>query len=268
MIGTEDYTVNYPENPKVGVVIETYGSIPYVELQLYFLKYGNKIDNILIYDDYSPYQNELKALANQYKVDFYSTPKRMWYKDGVGSIGSTNAFYQGLLWAKKNKLDILIKLSRHLLACYEWKQDLISLAEKSDANTFTSYCSKGPYHFRTECIALNVETWTRKYPLSAMQFTIQNELPIFAEFWFHELAKTIAGNNYSEKWDKYQKEKKYGYLYSGYAMWQDLLGTNRYTNENRHANVLWHQYSKPEEYYNVSKAILKDKYSLTDFNLT
>ena len=45
----EDYTPHYTtKKPTVGVVINTSGNIPYMDLQLYFLKEVNKIDNILI----------------------------------------------------------------------------------------------------------------------------------------------------------------------------------------------------------------------------
>ena len=56
---------NYPENPTVGVVIGTYGSIAFIELQLYYLTVVNKIKNVLIHDDCSPQQNELKQLAEK-----------------------------------------------------------------------------------------------------------------------------------------------------------------------------------------------------------
>lgn len=47
-----------------------------------------------------------------------------------------------------------------------------------------------------------------------MKFTIDNELIILSNIWFHELAKTIAGNNYTDKWLTYIKTNKIGYLTS------------------------------------------------------
>jgi len=261
-----DYSVHYSDNPKIGVVIGTYGCIPYIDLQLHFLKNVNHIDNILIHDDCSPYQEQLKELTNKYNVDFYSTQKRMWHKSCIGSIGDTNSFYQGLLWSKYKGLDILVKLSRRLIPCYNWKDSLIQLALNSDASTFSSFCTKDPFNIRTEGIGLNVDIWTKSYPLQGLLWTIENEYSIFAEFWMHEMAKTLSGNNYSQKWKEYCDKHKYGYLHSGYGMWQDILGTCRYTNENRHENVLWHMYNSIEDYLNVSKQIFGDKYTLQDFN--
>ena len=260
-----DYTVKYPETPEIGVVIGTYGSVAYIDLQLHYLINVNKIKHVLIHDDCSDKQAELKELAKKYNVDFYSTDKRMYYRSCVGSIGDTNAFFIGLEWAKSKNLDILVKLSRRLIPCYNWKHDLITLEKNSDANTFSSFCTKDPFNLRTECVGLHVKSWSNNYPMQCMNFTIQNEYTIFAEFWFHELAKTLAGNNNSKLWEEYQKKYKFGYLHSGYAMWQDILGTCRYNSDNRHSNVLWHMYSKSEDYLEKSKEIFGNKYTIEDF---
>lgn len=247
---TVDYTPHYSNNPEIGVVIGTCGSLPYIKLHLHYLKNINGINKILVHDDCSNEKDELKKLCDQYNVDFYSTNSPMFYKEQVGSVGDTNAIYQGLLWAKQNNIEILVKLSRRLIPCYEWKTDLIELVKSSDAITFSSYCTKDPFNIRTECMGMYVPAWTKQYPLQCMQFTIENEIPIFAEFWFHELTKTLSGNNYSEKWFNYCKQNKFGYLHSGYAHWKTIAGTCRFNNDNRHENTLWHMYSKDEEYLN------------------
>lgn len=261
----EDYSVHYTNNPNIGVVISTYGCVPYVDLQLYFLKQINHIDNILIHDDCSPDKDKLKELTKQYNVDFYSTPNRMWYKSFAGCIGDIDSIYQGLIWAKQKNIDVLVKLNRRLIPCFNWKDDLIKLVIKSDASTFSSYCTKNNYNFRTECIGLNVDIWTKPYALQCLSWTIENEYCVYSEFWMHELAKTLSGNNYSEKWKEYCNKNKFGYLHSGYAMWQDILGTNKSNTENRHDNVLWHMYSKPNDYLKMSDIIFSDKYTLKDF---
>lgn len=259
---TVNYTPKYSKNPTIGVVIGTSGSIPYIDLQLHYLKNVNGIKNILVHDDCSDKKEELIELCKSYNVDFYSPEKPMFYQANVGSIGDTNAIYEGLLWANRNNIEILVKLSRRLIPCYEWKSKLISLAKQSDAITFSSYCSQDPFNIRTECIGFYVPAWTKNYPLECMLFTIKNELPIFAEFWFHELSKTLSGNNYSEKWFNYCKKNKFGYLHSGYAMWQDINGTCRYNNMNRRKNTLWHMYSTKEDYLTELNNIFPNKYSL------
>ena len=262
---TVDYTPHYSTTPNLGVVIGTYGCTPYIELQLYFLKIINKIDYILIHDDCSPEQNKLKELAEQYNVDFYSTSERLWHQTNVGSLGDHHAFFYGLQWAKSKNIDILVKLSRRLIPCFEWKNSLINLAIQTDASTFGSYCTTDPFNLRTEGIALNVDIWTKDYPMFNFAWTIKNEYSVFTEFWMHELAKTLSGNNYSEKWWNYIKNNKAGYLHSGYAIWKDILGTNRFNSDDRAGYTLWHKYTPIKEYLSVSKEVLGNKYTITDF---
>jgi hypothetical protein len=261
---TVDYTPKYSEHPSLGVVIGTYGSVPYIDLQLHYLVNVNGIKNVLVCDDCSDKQTELKQLCDSYGVDFYSSQKKLFNKEYVGSVGDTNVFYEGLKWAKNKNIELLVKLSRRLIPCKEWKTEFLNLVKCSDATTFGSYCTKDPFNFRTECVGMHVDTWYSSYPMQCLKFTIENELCIFAEFWFHELAKTLSGNNYSEKWLKYIQENKFGYLRSGYAHWYDISGTCRFNSDNR-TNVLWHQFSSTDDYYNKCLEIFGTKYQKEDF---
>ena len=51
----------YPAEPTLGVVISTYGSIPFLDLNLHYLVHVNHVP-VLIHDDCSPARNELIAL--------------------------------------------------------------------------------------------------------------------------------------------------------------------------------------------------------------
>lgn len=260
-----DLTPKYDSNLKIGVVIGTYGAVPYIDLGLHYLKNVNGIQHILIHDDCSNKQEELKQIAKNYNVDFYSTPKNMWHKSCIGSIGDQNCFYEGLKWAKKNNLDILVKFSRRLIPCYKWIDSLKELIINSNGSTFGSYCTKDLFDMRTECLAMNVNVWNNSFTINEMHKLIINEYPNFAEFWMHDMAKILDGQNFSEKYDKWKKKHFIGYQRSGYVFWSDLLGTCRYTNNERHSDVLWHMYSKEEDYYKKSINVFNDKYTLNDF---
>lgn len=262
-----DMSPNYPDNPTIGVVIGTYGSTAFIQLQLYYLTVVNKIKKVLIHDDCSPNQNQLKALAKKYNVDFYSTPKNMFYKECVGSIGDQNTFFQGLLWAKQNNIDILVKLSRRLIPCENWSDNLIKLAKQTDAIAFTSWCEKDQFNCRTEGIALSVNVFSQQYPLYNFQHLIENNICIFAEYWMHELIKSLSYQNKSEKWKKYIENNNFGYKHSGYAVWQDFLGTNRYNADNRTLKTLWHMYSSANDYLQEANKYFPNKYTETDFKV-
>ena len=101
----------YPAEPSLGVVISTYGSIPFLDLNLHYLVNVNRL-RVLIHDDCSPARDALIDLCRRYAphVDLYSTTERMWHKEKIGVIGDTNSFLVGLQWAQQNKFDILVKL--------------------------------------------------------------------------------------------------------------------------------------------------------------
>ena len=83
----------------------------------------------------------------------------------------------------------------------------------------------------------------------------------------HELVKTISYQNKSEKWKKYVENNNIGYTHSGYAIWQDFLGTNRYNTDNRSIKTLWHQYSSASDYLAEANKYFPNKYNEADFKL-
>lgn len=266
-----DLTPSYSNNPSIGVVIGTCdGSIPYVDLSLHYLINVNKINYILIHNDGNLDVDKLKELQKTYKdkckvLDIIAYKNKHFYKNSVGSVGDQQAFFQGLAWAKDLNLDILVKISRRLIACFNWVDNLKLLIKESDGITFSSYCEKDKFPMRTECLAMNVKAWTNDYTMTQLSWYIKNSFPLFAEFYMSEMAKVLDYSNFSKKYEKFKKKNRTGYVYSGYVHWYDVLGINRYNNKSRNENVLWHQYSSKEDYLNECKKIFGDKYSLDDF---
>lgn len=258
-----DLTPSYDEDLKVGVVIGTYGAVPYVDLQLHYLKNINGIDKVLVHDDCSPQKDALKSLCDSYGAEFYTTPHNMWHMSLVGSIGDENCFYEGLKWAKQNGIDILVKLSRRMLPCYRWIDGFKQLVKDTDGLTFSSYCIKDRFPIRTECIGMNVNAWANDRVLAIMNWSIQNEMPIFAEYWYNEIAREIGHFNKSLKYAEAIKNSLY--KNSGYVMWKDILGVNRYTNEERHKHVIWHQVYSVDDYFKKAEEVFPGKYRLKDF---
>lgn len=259
-----DLSPNYPEDPKIGVVVGTYGSPAYIDMQLYFLKNINHIDNILIHDDCSG-NTDLIKLAKQYNVDFYSTPVRSFKADHISCGGDELTFINGLNWAKQKNLDILIKLSTRMIICFNWVDNFKKLVLKSDGLTFGSYCTTTKIPLRTECVAMNVNAWSNDIILNTLRFYVDNQIPICAEIFYNNLAMQIEYQNRSEKYLLYKNNHKTNWEYSGYVHWYDGLETNRFNIQNK--NILTYFCRSVDDFYQKSVEIFKYKYTINDFKL-
>lgn len=197
---TIDYTPIYSDDISVGIVI--------TDIEDKKLLEKIKFENVLLYG------NDLKDIAEKYKFDYYESPN-LFKQDGIGNLHDINAILIGLYWAKTKNIDILIKCS---LKEFTDNFNLIHLAKSTDGNTF---CDVGKNcGINTSYLGLHVKSWSDNYPIQCMEFVIQNELVVLPEIWLHELAKTIAGNNHSEKWKTYLEINKIDYLHSGYVQWK------------------------------------------------
>ena len=204
-------------------------NILYLALQLHYLKNVNNFTKILVYDNCSDKQNEIKNLCDEYNVDFYSPEAQLYSDNEIGSISDIDIIYQGLIWSKQNNIELLIKFNVEFIPCYSWKSEFLTLVKNSDAITFTNFINNENYNinFNSDCIGFYVPAWCSDYPLQSMLFSIQNEMPVCINVWLHELSKTLSCNNFSDKWFTYCKQNKINYLHSGYAHW-DIL-ENKYT---------------------------------------
>lgn len=234
-----DTTPTWGDNPKIGVVIGTYGFSNVIEEQLIWLK-KNGCENILIHDDHSSEKKQLEELCKKYGADFYYCKEKLFYCENIGSNGDLSAFNIGLLWAKQKGLDILIKLSRRLIPRCIWLDRFKELAVKVKVPTYSSYCEKDNMQIRTECMAMSVEAWSNPNILYWMFFHITKDFPIFAEFWFDFIAKKLQFYCKNSTGSK-------DYRTSGYCLWTDLLGTNRYSREGRLPGVDWHMFNDFKE---------------------
>jgi hypothetical protein len=136
---------------KIGQVISTFGSVPYIHMQLESRKrFGNNVQ-CLVHDDSSSLTNELKSLCDLYGVQFYSTPTRFGHQ-----AGDAHAIYYGLLWAIRNDFDVLVKTSRRFIPVEFWVDNLASLADKNSSPSFTEVDT---IHLLTYNIGMRVEFW-------------------------------------------------------------------------------------------------------------
>ena len=187
------FSADYPAAPKIGAVIATYASIPYIDLNLHYLVKVNRLP-VLVHDDCSPKRDELVELCKSYApyVQLYVTKQRMWHRTRVGTLGDTHSFLVGLDWAKSHKLDIVLKLSRRFVCRSNFADNLRRLALATDAFTFGANCPYDDFPLRTECVAMNVKMWSDPWVFERLSGVMKQKFPVYAEFWFHDMAHTLA----------------------------------------------------------------------------
>ena len=161
-----------------------------------------------------------------------------------------------------NKLDILVKFSRRFVCVSEFATRLKALALASDAFTFGLDCAFGGLPLRTECVAFNVKAWTQPWVSNCLNSLVKGRVPIFAEFWFYDMAHTIAYGNGSEKYREFMRKQNRGPMADCYAAWRDLLPPSR---REKSPNALWHQVDAVEDYAAAAEAAFPGRYKVDDF---
>jgi len=126
----------YPSHhPSLGLVIGTYGSVPYIHLHLESWIRNCRDVPVLIHDDCSPHRDQLEDLCRDYGVDFYSNPSRCGH-----IVGDMMIYPHALHWAEERGLDILVKFSRRFVPVIPWQNELGLLAYKTQQATFSGRC--------------------------------------------------------------------------------------------------------------------------------
>jgi len=206
--------------PKVGLVIGTSGTAPYIHLHLETAKQLYPDIPILVHDDCSGV-TQLQDLCDQYGVSFCTSDRPLGHFHGDLSV-----FVRGLRWADASGYDLLVKMSRRFLPLRDWRDELATLALEGQYPTYSSYCEDNFLQFRTECVALHVKSWMSV--ADELETKIANREPIYlVERYFHGLSKKVNRGSSGS-----------------YVLWP-LIGTSRMRRCEHH---LWHNSALPSDY--------------------
>jgi hypothetical protein len=230
----------YNGRPTIGLVIGTFGAVPFIHLQLEARKRFYSRVPTLVHDDASNKYNILRRLCNQYGVDFSRNDIRKTH--GKGDL---TAFVSGLKWARDHGLDILLKLSRRFLFLEDWTSSLIELAEHSQYATFGSYSHSDlpEFGFRTECVAMSVVSWLPLLENIDVNTALNPGREIWIEGFLHGFAKGLEDRQCEQanRWRSCHPVCEYT---RGYALWE-FMGTDRRV---RVPQLLW-QICCPHDMY-------------------
>ena len=221
-----------------GIVVGTYGSIPYIHLQLEQWCRLNAGMKMLIHDDSSPDSSELARLCSEYGADFTSTRKHAGH-----SSGDVSALLAGLRWAHTHKLTRLIKISRRWIPKESLAGYVDSCMQGKLAAVSLRGFDSGPA-VRSEFIVLDVEGWNSERAITALQTYIDNPSE-FVELTMVRWLRLLAGGRYEECIDSLD----------------GLLAPHRRI---RSPCYLWHFFSPPSEYAELAIK-LNLPYVLKDF---
>lgn len=237
---------------KIGVVIGTFASVPYVHLGLEALRRNEPNVKVLVHDDSSGQQVNLKSLCEEYGAEFRSTKYRM-----APVVGDVSSFMTALQWGEASDLDVVCKFSRRWIVYRKWTEELERLVRTYGYSTYSEACAHFSFGFRSECVAMVVKDWIPAGVLPEFEgYVERNERPgDLPEGWYHAKAQDVhrrvnegllPGDKFQQfpEWYKsiHHLNERYTRTYGidgshqGYGKWP-LMGMSRCQEIE---GVLWH----------------------------
>lgn len=244
-----------PNPPKLGLVIGTYGALAYIRLQLEAHKRMCPHIPMLVHDDASPERRQLAEMCAGFGVEFESNSYHMPYR----GLGDLTAFLGGLLWAHDKGVDLLVKFSRRFVPLLPWHQDLEALAIESEGATYSHSCISNGWGFRTECMAMHVQTWINFKLADDMKEKILKHDEQFVEGYMHGLANRAIAKT-SLKNCLYLDDYP-GHVGLGFIPWR-FMGVGRNIPD---PHALWHNRNPPADYLAQAQAWGITQHTLEDF---
>src|SRR5580658_5958744 len=231
------------DRPKIGLVISTFGAVPYVELGLAIRKRFYEAIPVLVHDDASPQRDELMRLCDRYGATFQTNSGNLGHE-----MGDLSSMVSGLMWAKSCGVELLVKMSRRFVPLAEWVSKLQTIASGTQYATFGRSCQAYRLPLRTECFAMAVEPWSRVEILDEISgFMLKNRRSLFLEQYVAGFAYRAYEMNCeaARQWER----QNIRYTPRPAIIPWDFLGEGRKT---KSPNYLWHDTSPPQEYANLA----------------
>lgn len=222
----------------LGLVIGTYGAVPYIHLQLESLKRFHPGTPCLVVDDGSDQREELAALCKEYGVEFLGRDKRMNH-----ARGDMQVFIEGHSWAQRNGIKLLVKFSRRWVPTATWQEEALRLWKETKAPTLSNVCMHNEYGFRTECLAMDVTAWKESNALSFIQTKIDDTAGQPSHWVAGDCGVLVEGEIHHAS--KLAQEHVNWVGNNTYAPWP-WMGESRAI---RYPGIIWHVTDGPDVYH-------------------
>ena len=249
----------------MSLVIGTYASLAYVHLQLEAWRRHCADMPCLVRDDCSHERDRLSGLCRDYGADFESNTRRRGHV-----VGDMLVFTRGLAWAASVGTNLLVKFSRRWIPLMPWQDALGRLASESQSPTLCARCTHHGFGFRSECVAMHVPTWIATEAMQPLCREIQAASLVDASLSPAEsgiLVEAVVHNSARRAYkarpracDEYEIAHPRPHGCDSYAEWP-MMGSDRVS---RREGVLWHEWSRPEEYHRALVEWGIRDYSLAD----
>lgn len=259
-----------PESPSIGVCVSSFAAFSYVHLQLEAYRRFAPDVPLIVFDDSSHQEAALRDLCASYSAEFVRSEYRH-----VAAIGDLYGFVTALEFGLRRELDLVVKVSRRFVIAKPWVYGLQELAANTQSATYTGADAYHDFGFRSECVAMHVDSWVQSGALREMKgYCERNEVFYVGvpESYHHDLAKEVQqwahpligtptaaqswtdprGYPNSKEFDPLARHEtlfKRGDNYAGYVSWP-LLGLHR---KQRIAGILQHDVSQPYDYAEMAR---------------
>lgn len=264
-------------NSSVGIVLATHGSKPYLHVQLECLKRHEPDVAILIHDDSSDQEDELRALAKEYGADFHTTGNvRL-----TPTVGDLSAYVQANRWGERVGIDIAIKCSRSFIVNKPWSRNLVELMSATHMVTACAPCGYYKFGLRSEVCAMLVRPWLDSGIVDRMEEAVrenqnycQREGHDLPEAYYHRRIREVhrfvhpISDNYNNTMQddcnilvRSEQEFPRPGNYDGYVAWWQVFGLSRHTPP---VDCYWHDATDDVGYATLAQSLGLD-YKPSDF---
>lgn len=238
----------------MGLVIATFAAVPFVHLALESWRRNYPHVPVLVCDDGSPREEQLRTLCSTYGASFARNGAR-----ARASVGDMSAFVRGFDWAREAELQILVKMSRRFIPLTDWVPELWALARETQYATYSNRCAHFNFGFRTECTAFHVRSWFDAGAVEELRARVARNEPAFVEGYVHDFCRHVHERR-CEANQEFERHHPRPPDADGYGVW-NIMPDSRMT---RKADLLWHDSEAPVDYHRAS-VLYGLPYRLEDF---
>jgi hypothetical protein len=234
----------FTQPPRLGLVISTFGSVPYVALGLAVRQKLYPTLPVLVHDDASDQRDELARLCEQHGVDFQTNSARLGHE-----MGDVASLVGGLRWAADKGIELLARMTRRFIPLRDWTGHLAEVALATQFGTYGRECKTHRLPIRTECLAMYVRDWALPGIAGQMaEFAIRNRASIVVERKVYDWAGRVYELNCgaAREWERLHVQTTPRRMF---CEWEFVEPERARPTP----NYLWHDVNPPADYASLAR---------------